>query len=85
MTVDERRGRVEHGLTAVLQVEGRPATPYTLAERMQRYDVPGVAVAVVDDGEIAWSAGYGVRADGQGPIEATTLLQAISRGQKPPA
>ena len=78
MSTTDRRSRVERGLTAVLQIEGRPAATFALAERMQRYHVPGVAIAVVDDGEVSWSAGYGVRADGQGPIEPTTLFQAAS-------
>ncbi len=72
------QARVEAGLSAVLQIDGRPGERFTLAERMQRYDVPGVAVAVVADGEVSWAAGYGVRSDGQGAIEPTTLFQAAS-------
>ncbi|MDX1993964.1 MAG: serine hydrolase domain-containing protein [bacterium] len=32
-----------------------------VAEMMELYDVPGVGLAIVDDGEIAYTAGYGVR------------------------
>lgn len=68
---DERRRRVEHGLTAVLQIEGRPPEQFTLADRMARYAVPGVAIAVVDDGEIAWAGGHGA-------AQADSLFQAAS-------
>ena len=76
--MDDRRARVETGLTAALQVEGRAAERFTLAERMERYTVPGVAIAVVDDGEIAWAAGYGDRGNGAGAVQADSLFQAAS-------
>ncbi len=79
MSVDERRQRVEHGLSAVLQVAGRPVEHHSLAARMDRYRVPGAAVAVVDDGELSWASGYGVvRAGEARPVHASTLFQAAS-------
>ena len=41
---------------AALQIAGPTGRAYTLAERMARYHVPGVAIAVVDDGEIVVGA-----------------------------
>ena len=76
-TADERRARVEHGLTAALQIEGRPVETYGLQERMARFGIPGVALAAVDDGEISWAGGYGVARDGTA-VQATTLFQAAS-------
>lgn len=78
MSVDERRARVEAGLIAALQVRGRGIERFPLVERMARYAVPGVAIAVVDDGEISWSAGYGSTHAGDGPVTAATLFQAAS-------
>lgn len=75
---DARRDRVEQGLTAVLQIEGRAAERFTLAQRMSRYSVPGVAMAVIDDGELAWTAGYGDRGQGSGAVRADSLFQAAS-------
>ena len=75
---DDRRRRVERGLTAVLQVEGRDPEQFTLEQRMARYVVPGVAVAVVDDGEIAWAAGYGSRGPDAGAVQPDSLFQAAS-------
>jgi CubicO group peptidase (beta-lactamase class C family) len=74
-----RRERVEHGLLAALQIAGRPAETFAIGDRMLRYAVPGAAVAVVDDGEISWASGYGVRRAGSNEaVHATTLFQAAS-------
>ncbi len=74
----DRRHRVEHGLTAALQIAGRPAEQFTLADRMARYSVPGVAIAVVDDGDVEWAAGYGTLGAGRGPVGPAMLFQAAS-------
>jgi CubicO group peptidase (beta-lactamase class C family) len=45
---------------------------------MQRLHVPGVSIAVIRNGQIAWAKGYGVVAkDGQ-PVTPDTLFQAAS-------
>ena len=50
-----------------------------LAERMAFYEVPGVSVAVIDDGRIAWAKGYGVLEAGhRTQVDAATLFQAAS-------
>ena len=53
--------------------------PFTLKERMRAYDVPGVSVAVIHGGKIAWSRGWGVR-DAQtcAPVTPRTAFQAAS-------
>lgn len=74
-----RRLRVEQGLSAVLQVAGRPVETFTIDERMERYRVPGAAVAVIDDGELSWASGYGrLRTGGDHAVQATSLFQAAS-------
>jgi CubicO group peptidase (beta-lactamase class C family) len=46
---------------------------------MERHKVPGVSVAVVQDGRIAWARGWGVKAAGaRDPVDADTLFQAAS-------
>jgi CubicO group peptidase (beta-lactamase class C family) len=55
------------------------AAPATIAERMRHYNVPGVSVAVIDGGEIAWARGYGVAEAGSAdPVTPDTLFQAAS-------
>ena len=78
MSAAARRARVEAGLVPALQVEGRPLETHPIASRMARFAVPGVALAVVDDGEVSWAGGYGVATPGGAPVHATTLFQAAS-------
>lgn len=51
----------------------------SLEERMERYRVPGMSVAVLHDGKIEWSRGYGRRDIATGdPVTSHTLFQAAS-------
>jgi CubicO group peptidase (beta-lactamase class C family) len=69
---------VEQHLLATVQVEGE-AVHFTLAERMAKYRVPGVSIAVFDDYELVWAAAYGVAdVDTGEPARDTTLFQAGS-------
>jgi CubicO group peptidase (beta-lactamase class C family) len=72
------RGRVEHGLVAALQVAGREPERFTIGQRLQRYCVPGAAVAAVRDGEVHWAAGYGVCGPSGAAVTEHTLFQAAS-------
>jgi CubicO group peptidase (beta-lactamase class C family) len=52
---------------------------YTLAERMEHYGVPGVAVAVIEHGDVVYAAGFGVQqAGGSVPVDADTVFSAGS-------
>jgi CubicO group peptidase (beta-lactamase class C family) len=77
VTAHERRDRVEHSLVPAITIAGRPAEQHRLRDRMARYAVPGVAVAVVDEGEVSWACGYGDAGNGRA-VHATTLFQAAS-------
>jgi CubicO group peptidase (beta-lactamase class C family) len=60
-------------------VEGLPSERWSLEERMLQFSVPAVSVAVIDDGELAWSRGWGVvEADGDKPVTNETIFQAGS-------
>ena len=55
------------------------AKPFTLRDRMQAYNVPGVSVAVIHNGAIAWARGWGVRdTDSCAPVTPQTVFQAAS-------
>src|SRR5215467_15808341 len=49
-----------------------------IAARMTALHIPGVSVAVIDGGKIAWARGYGVTAENGKPVDADTLFQAAS-------
>jgi CubicO group peptidase (beta-lactamase class C family) len=76
---DARIARVENGLTGRVHVVGEPIDAWSIAERMAFHKVPGVSIAVVEDGQIAWAKGYGVlEADNAAPVDAATIFQAAS-------
>ena len=56
-TDPSRIGRVESGLMPGQYVKGTPLTRFTIAERLAHYKVPGVSVAVFENGELAWAKG----------------------------
>ena len=71
--------RVINGLRPSIAVQGEPPVRWTLAERMRHYHVPGVSIAVIDSGKIAWARGFGVKeAGGTDPVTPTTIFQAGS-------
>lgn len=77
--VSARIRRVENGLLRPVMFRGQPPTKLSLADRMQAYRVPGVSIAVINDGKIEWARGYGTKeAGGGGRVETDTLFQAAS-------
>jgi CubicO group peptidase (beta-lactamase class C family) len=76
---DARIARIESGLAGSIQVQGREMELFSLDERMAHYAVPGVSIAVLDRGNLAWAKGYGLAdAETGEPVTTTTLFQAAS-------
>jgi CubicO group peptidase (beta-lactamase class C family) len=70
---------IERGLLPTRSLAASASSAVTLPEEMRRLHVPGVSVAVIYDGKIAWAKGYGVtQAGGDTPITPATLFQAAS-------
>jgi len=75
----EAIARIERGLRPAVAVQGAKLETRTLDGEMQRLHVPGVSVAVIRGGKIAWAKGYGVtQAGGGAPVTPQTLFQAAS-------
>lgn len=75
--VDPNIERVEAGLLPV--AAERVGAPANIRDRMRAYGVPGVSIAVVENGRIAWARGYGIADSANGrPVTAETLFQAAS-------
>ncbi|MFT4850794.1 MAG: CubicO group peptidase (beta-lactamase class C family) [Sediminicola sp.] len=69
--------KVEKGLTTPIYIEG-DAT-WTVDERMEHYGVPGVSLAVINNGKIEWTKSYGfVDKERKSPVTGKTLFQAAS-------
>lgn len=75
----ERIGRIERGLTPRVQVAGRTYVPVAVEAQMQALNVPGVSIAFVDGGRIAWTRVYGLADPVTGrAVSVDTLFQAAS-------
>ncbi len=60
-------------------IKGQPPDTATIWERMKQYRVPGVSIAVINDYEVEWEEGYGVKeSGGTEPVTPDTLFQAAS-------
>lgn len=76
---DPMIAKVEAGLSPNVWVSSEPAPAWSLPERMAFYKVPGVSIAVIKDGKIAWAKGYGVLETGKvQPVDTATIFQAGS-------
>src|SRR5262249_33439208 len=75
--IQARQQRVVQGLLPPVLVRGEPG--WSLQERMKRYKVPGVSIAVINDFKVEWAGAYGVKdLDTKEPVTTETLFQAGS-------
>ena len=80
--LNERISRIENGLQSNLQIIYRDSiikSVYNIEERMQELNIPGLSIAVLNNGVIEWAKGYGI-ADSLENRKVTpqTLFQAGS-------
>src|SRR3546814_10304896 len=76
---DPKQETMERSLLPAVFPAGMPFPSWSLEERMARYRVPGVSIALIDEGKIAWAKGYGVtQANGTDAVSPSTLFQAAS-------
>jgi CubicO group peptidase (beta-lactamase class C family) len=70
---------VENSLIPSVIVEGESIPSFSLVDRMEHYNVPGVSIAVVKNGELHWAKGYGLANTETGQkVTDQTLFQAGS-------
>lgn len=75
---DAEIARVERGLRPPVVLAGEAAAAQSLLDEMRRLHVPGVSIALIRNGKIAWARGYGVAYAGGPAITPKTLFQAAS-------
>lgn len=74
---DSRIADVERNLIPEVYIEGD--STWTITDRMAHYGVPGVSIAVIHEGKLAWSKTYGTTAKDSGTaVTQETLFQAGS-------
>jgi len=75
----QRVREVETGLRPAISIEGEKPVRWTIEERMAHWKVPGVSIAVVSDGKLAWARGYGVKQAGtHDKVDTDTLFSVGS-------
>ena len=74
----EQIARIERGLRAPVVLAGEAPAVRSLLDEMRRLHVPGVSIAVIRNGKIAWARGYGLAYAGGPAITPATLFQAAS-------
>ncbi len=79
--VARRIERIERGLPQAIAISGQGPRTTTIFELMERYRVPAVSVAVINDGRIEWAKGYGVIEEGGPAVDSATLFFAGQIGQ----
>ena len=77
--ITARIQQVETNLLPAIVIKGQEKQGYDIAERMKVYKVPGVSVAVIDNGKIEWAKGYGLAEKDSGrKVNKETMFQAAS-------
>lgn len=70
---------IENGLTKNILVKGVPVEKFSLQEWMVAQNVIGLSVAIVKDGKLRWTKGYGIANPTIGKkVDGKTLFQAGS-------
>ena len=75
----EKIAQLETNLQTPLQLVGVSDKRHTIEERMAHYTVPGVSMALIDQGEIVWTRTWGIADNStQQALSVDTLFQAAS-------
>jgi CubicO group peptidase (beta-lactamase class C family) len=70
---------IENNLLPSVLVEGEEVEGMNILDRMEYYHVPGISIAFLNEGEIAWAKGYGYTSiDSTLMVDEHTLFQAAS-------
>jgi CubicO group peptidase (beta-lactamase class C family) len=77
--IKEKINRIENGLMHAVLLADQPVKTFSINERMDYYDVPGLSVALIKDNQVEWAKSYGVKRDNSSDsISINTLFQAAS-------
>jgi CubicO group peptidase (beta-lactamase class C family) len=78
-SVAERQRAVEEGLLPGVVVAGDSVPKYSIPARMEHFKVPAISIAVINDGQVEWARGYGVKRVGStDSVTTSTRFQAAS-------
>ncbi|MEQ9231201.1 MAG: serine hydrolase domain-containing protein [Cyclobacteriaceae bacterium] len=73
----EEIATIENSLTLPIIAKGEKPQTMNIEKQMEKYNVAGASIAVVRDGKIRWTKGYGI-ANSETKVTTETLFQAGS-------
>lgn len=77
--VDEKVDQIMRSIQPNLQIEGDSVPTYTIEERLKMLNIPGISMAVVENGELVWARSYGMADSASNrPVTTETLFLAGS-------
>src|SRR5690349_13800202 len=76
---DQRIEQAENSLLPAVAFKENLGRTKSIMQRMQELGIPGVSIAVIDDGKVAWARAYGLSDTAEKtPVTTQTLFQAGS-------
>lgn len=76
-TIEQKINKVENSLSPLVLKQGEPL--WNLEKQMQKYNVSGLSIAVINNNEIEWAKGYGITGGQEIPnVNEQTVFQAAS-------
>ena len=77
--IKEKILRVENGLQEAVLITNQADKTFSIKERMEYYDVPGLSIAVIKDNRIEWAKSYGLKLkNSTDSVSLNTKFQAAS-------
>lgn len=74
-----RKNAIETGIMSAIPLRpGVPISPVSIEQRMRELCVPGVGIAIINDGEIEWSCGYGELKDSNKLLQAASISKTAA-------
>lgn len=73
----EKIEQMENGLRPALRAAGATPQRWTLESRMRHHKVPGVSIAIIHDGKLAYAKGYGEIEIGSGEVVTTDTVFSV--------
>jgi len=70
---------IENNITNKVHIEGESPTTYSILQKMEEYNIPGISIAIAKDGELVYAKGFGIaNANSGSNVNVNTLFQAGS-------
>lgn len=70
--------KILNNITDSVLFTGEDPHPEHITERMRRFHIPAVSIAVVNGGKLDWAEAFGVTKPGGRPVDAETRFQSAS-------